>query len=114
MRGVTGLLFGAAALLSCVGCAPLVNQGYPVGLIYNGTKVPSTLDRVEVSGENKAGPKVGKSCASGVLGVAAWGDASIDAAKRAGGITSVHSVEYDAMAILGFVYVNACTVVHGS
>ena len=105
-------LFGLA-MVAVSGCAPLMNQGYPVGAVYNGTKVPSVLDEVEVSGDNKAAPKVGRACTSGILGVAAWGDASIDAAKRAGGITSVHSVEYDVMAILGFVYVNACTVVHG-
>lgn len=103
-----------AAAMSLAGCLPLTNQGYPVGGIYNGTKAPSALDRVEVSGEGKGGPKEGRACSTGVLGVAAWGDSSIDAAKKAGGITSVHSVEYEATAVLGFVYVDVCTVVHGA
>jgi hypothetical protein len=101
-----------AALLS--GCMPLIQQGYPVGGIYSGTKAPSSLARVETSGDNKTAPKMGSACSSGILGLVAWGDASIDAAKKAGGITSVHSIEYEATAVLGAVYVEACTVVHGS
>ena len=50
----------------------------------------------------------------GILGVAAFGDASIDTAKKAGGITDIHSVEYQATAVLGFVYVQTCTVVYGN
>jgi hypothetical protein len=96
------------------GCMPLVQQGYPVGAVFSSTTAPSALDRVETTGENKTGPKSGSACASGVLGVVAWGDAGIDAAKKAGGITSVHSVEYQATAVLGAVYVSACTIVHGS
>ena len=91
-----------------------MNQGYPIGGVYHATTVPSVLDRVETSGPDKDGSKVGKACTSGVLGLAAWGDASIDAAKKAGGITNVHSVEVESSAILGFVHVSACTVVHGS
>ena len=63
---------------------------------------------------NKAAPKTGRACSTGILGVAAFGDASLDAAKKAGGITSVHSVEYEATALLGVVYVVACTIVHGA
>jgi hypothetical protein len=109
-------LFGAVALgaLVSTGCIPISNQGYPIGAIYTGTQVPSAVDRAEMSGENKAGPKSGRACATGILGIAAFGDASIDAAKKAGGITSIHSVEYEATAVLGFLYVNACTVVHGA
>lgn len=102
----------AGSLLS--GCMPLVQQGYPVGGLYNGTTAPSTLTRVEASGDNKAGPKHGSACSTGILGLVAWGDAGIDTAKKAAGITSVHSVDYEATAVLGGVYVQACTVVHGS
>lgn len=104
---------GMAAALS-TGCMPLIQQGYPVGAIYNGTTAPSALARVETTGENKGGTKSGSACSSGVLGLVAWGDASIDAAKKAGGITSVHSVEYEATAVLGLIYVSACTIVYGS
>jgi hypothetical protein len=104
----------ATALLALSGCMPLNNQGYPVGGIYTGTKAPSALDRAELSGDNKAATKQGRACATGILGLAAWGDASVDAAKKAGGISSVHSVEYESTAVLGAVYMDVCTVVHGN
>jgi hypothetical protein len=103
-------LLGTPAL----GCLPINSQGYPVGIIYSATQAPSTIDRVEASGDNKAAPKMGRACSTGILGLAAFGDASLDAAKKQGGITSVHSVEYEATAVLGPVYVVACTIVHGA
>jgi hypothetical protein len=108
------LVLAATGLTLASGCLPLTSQGYPVGVVYNDTKAPSGLDRAETTGDNKAAPKTGRACSAGVLGVAAWGDASIDAAKKAGGITSVHSIEYEATAVLGLVYVNVCTIVHGA
>lgn len=107
-------LLAAAALLTLGACMPLNNQGYPVGAVFTGTKAPSALDRAELSGDNKGASKEGRACSTGVLGLAAWGDASVDAAKKAGGITSVHSVEYQSTAVLGAVYVDICTVVHGN
>jgi len=107
------------SLLGCVlfvatGCLGIHQQGYPVGVIYNGTTAPSTLDRVETTGKDKTGAKRGEACSTGILAMAAFGDASIEAAKRAGGITDVHSVEYQATAVLGFVYLQACTIVYGN
>ncbi|MEY4546924.1 MAG: hypothetical protein RL685_3119 [Pseudomonadota bacterium] len=110
----TKLVLGAWAALTLGGCLPFTQQGYPVGGIFTGTKAPSALDRAELSGDNKAATKVGRACSTGILGVAAWGDASVDAAKKAGGISSVHSVEYESTAVLGFVYMDVCTVVHGN
>ena len=106
-------ILGASTLLGAA-CMPINSQGYPVGVIYSATQAPSVLDRVETSGDNKAAPKTGRACSTGILGVAAFGDASLDAAKKAGGITSVHSVEYEATAVLGIIYVTSCTVVHGA
>lgn len=59
----------------------------------------------------KAG-KRGEACAENALGAVAWGDASIDSAKKAGGITRVASVETVPTRVLGF-YARFCTVVHG-
>ena len=101
-------------LLSATGCLSIHQQGYPVGAIYTGTTAPSTLDRVETTGKDKTGAKRGEACSMGILGLAAFGDASIDKAKKVGGITDVHSVEYRATAVLGFVFLQSCTVVHGN
>jgi len=102
-----------SSLMSLAGCASYSNQGTPVGLLYTGTRAPSTLDRAEVTGAGKTGAKSGEACSNGILGLVAWGDSSVDAAKKAGQISSVHSVEYGATGVLGFVYTQTCTVVHG-
>ncbi len=87
---------------------------YPVGALYTGTNVPdSAIDRVEVGGPGKTDDKVGQACATGILGLIAWGDAAIDAAKRDGKITDVHVVDHKQTAVLFGAYYQACTVVHG-
>jgi hypothetical protein len=47
------------------------------------------------------------------LGAVAWGDASLDAAKKAGSITEVHSVEFKPTLVALGIYYQACTIVHG-
>jgi len=60
-----------------------------------------------------AATKEGKACAQSILGWVASGDASVAAAKAAGGITTVASVDHTAHQILGIVG-DWCTVVKGS
>jgi len=60
----------------------------------------------------QAGPKWGEACASSILGMVATGDASIEAARRNGGITSIASVDEKASSILG-IYATYCTIVRG-
>jgi len=57
--------------------------------------------------------KEGKACAKSILGWVSSGDASVAAAKAAGGITTVSSVDHTASQILGIVG-EWCTVVKGS
>lgn len=57
--------------------------------------------------------KEGKACAKSILGWVSSGDASIAAAKAAGGITTVASVDHHATQILGIVG-EWCTIVRGS
>jgi hypothetical protein len=47
-----------------------------------------------------------------VLGAIATGDASIEEAKRAGGITQIAFVDHEQFSILG-IYATTCTIVHG-
>ena len=97
-----------AALAMMIGCG----YGYPIGSIYTGTSIPHPMDRSETSGPGKTGDKSGEACATGILGLAAFGDASLDASKKAGGISEVHSVEFHGTNILG-IYQQGCTVAHG-
>ncbi len=58
------------------------------------------------------GKKVGRACATNVLGLVIQGDMSVEAAKKNGGITRVASVDKE---IKGYaVYAEVCTIVTGS
>jgi TRL-like protein family len=100
-------LFAAALALAALnGCA--MAQGgnaQAMGTIYSGYKSPGNL------GTAQAG-KSGEACISSILGVVATGDASIEAAKKAGGITQIAHVDHEQFSVLG-VYATSCTVVHG-
>ena len=109
MKKLPRVTLGFAALL-LAGC---VGSGYPIGVIYNGTHMPHQMSRMEVSGPAHTGDRVGQSCATGILGMVAWGDASLDSAKKAAMITELHSVEFKPTAVFFGAYYQACTVVHG-
>lgn len=96
----------------CAVAALMGGCGYPQGLVYTGVTQPHAATRAEVTGAGKTGDKHAEACATGILGLAAWGDASTDAAKKAGSISEVHSVEFRGMSILG-IYTQGCTEVHG-
>ncbi len=60
-----------------------------------------------------AATKEGKACGTSILGWVATGDASVSAAKAAGGITTVASVDHYAKQIVG-IFGEWCTIVKGS
>ena len=97
----------AAVTFATAGCA-----GYPMGAIYSSTTTPHPATRVETAGPARTGDKAGEACATGILGLIAWGDASTDAAKKAGEITDIHSLEFKGFNVLG-IYTQGCTEVHG-
>lgn len=93
----------AAALLG--GCAVVASP--TTGLLYTKVQGPITVG----TGSNSS--KTGQACATNILGLFSTGDASIDAAKKAGGITTVASVDHDSTIVL-LVYGQYCTVVKGN
>jgi predicted enzyme related to lactoylglutathione lyase len=62
--------------------------------------------------EAYGGSARGESCASSYLGVVALGDATIDTAKKNGGIAQVTAVDHTSNSILGL-WAKYCTVVYG-
>jgi hypothetical protein len=102
---------GCAFATLLTGCAAL-GVYYPFGSIYQGTQIPHYVNRQSTQGPGTTGDKVGESCATGILFAVAFGDASLDAAKKVGGISEVHSVEFHGTSILGL-YTQGCTEVHG-
>ncbi|MFC1659790.1 TRL-like family protein [Pseudomonadota bacterium] len=57
--------------------------------------------------------KIGKACGYRYLSLVAFGDYSVNAAKRDGNISEVSSVDSDFTDILG-IYTKRCTVVRGN
>jgi hypothetical protein len=93
-----------AAFTGCV-TSPMP---YPGGLYSDVTGPNRALEgKVAVS-------KRGESCANSVLGLVAWGDASIDSAARQGGIGRIAAVDYKNHNVLAFVYTKTCVLVSGS
>jgi hypothetical protein len=91
--------------IALAGCA-MVASPVGNGFLYTGVEGP--VD----SGVSSNATKTGESCAQNLLGIIAWGDASISTAKIKGTISSVASVDHDSFSILSL-YSRYCTVVHG-
>lgn len=99
---VVALIAALALAMSTVGC---VQSPTGPGLIYMNVKGPLG----PAGGE--ATSKSGKSCARVVLALFAWGDASIESAKRAGRISEVTTIDHESFNFIGFG--SFCTVVYG-
>ena len=80
-----------AALCGCVS-APFMP---PTGMVAE-VKAPLSTD-----GSWKVGQKSGSAASQSVLGLYAWGDCSITAAARAGGLTRVDYVDYKYDNVIG-------------
>ncbi len=61
---------------------------------------------------NTAGGKLGEACASSYFGLVALGDATIESARKSGGINSVTSVDFVTQNYGPFYY-KFCTLVRG-
>lgn len=95
------LILGAAASAAILsGCASTI----PTGAFYTDVRVPVSATA------NEVGTKIGKSTCKSYVGVVTIGDASIEAAKKNGGITKVVSVDWKAKSILGIVGEYECIV----
>ena len=94
-----GVVFAAATLAGC--------SFAPVNGAVNVAKWDGPISNPNVSIQ-----KSGEACAHSVLGVVAFGDASIEAAKKNAGITKVATVDHRTLNVLYF-YGGYCTVVYG-
>jgi hypothetical protein len=94
-----------AAYLSLTGCQIVASP--MLGVIYTEAKYGDTATT------HTSSTKEGKACGQSILGWVATGDASVAAAKAAGGITTVAEVDHSAKNILGIIG-EWCTIVKGS
>lgn len=98
----TLVLIPAAAALFMAGCASSI----PMGTVYTDVKLPvSATANVDTSNL-----QVGRSTCKSFVGVVAVGDASIEAAKKNGGIKKVVFVDWKAKSTLGIVGEYECIV----
>ncbi|BCA55070.1 hypothetical protein W02_22100 [Nitrospira sp. KM1] len=91
--------------MTLAGCMPVASP--MVGIIYTEVKYGM------IATTSTATPKEGKACGQTILGWVATGDASISAAKAAGGVTNVAHIDHYAKSILGIIG-EWCTIVKGS
>jgi len=102
MRSTLVCAVVAAALLS-TGCLGVATPA--VGTLITDVKGPIGV------GPAVGTSKTGTACATSVLALVATGDASIEAAKKAGGITKVATVDHETKWTI--LFGTFCTVVRG-
>lgn len=88
--------------LSLVSCASVG----VVGAVYTGVTTPHSVT------SNKLGSKVGSVKCTSILGIAAYGDASINSAAKMAGITKISHVDVKTFSVLG-VYTTQTFFVYG-
>ncbi len=94
----------ALVMVVCLsGCMSVASPA--IGILYTDVRGPL--------GGTSMGSKEGKACAESFLGLIARGDASIEAAAKAGGITKITMVNHHTENIFGLMG-KYCTVVRGT
>ncbi len=93
---VLAAVFVSATFLT--GCAGLGQVPVP-GFLYSEYKAPAYDVTTETTATGVS--KVGKATCESILGLIALGDCSIEAGKKAGGITKVAAIDYEYKNILG-------------
>ena len=97
-------LFVAASILALSACtAPQTHIGSAM--------IMTNMKDSQIANESN-GTKVGRTCAVNYLGIFATGDMSVEAAKKAGKITKVATVDRDIKNYV--VFAEVCTVVTGN
>jgi hypothetical protein len=109
-RIAVALTLAFAAAVTLTGCSAIP----PVGVVFTSVGSPGHFATGETT--NPGGSVIsGESCATSILGLAAFGDYSIDAALKAAGAEGQTlknvAVDGSTFSILGL-YVKACTTVN--
>lgn len=97
-----GIILATLVVFSLTGCAFA-----PVMGAINVTKWDGAIGDADVAAD-----RTGESCAQSILGLAAFGDASITAAKNNGGISRIAYVDHRTTNVLYF-FGQYCTIVVG-
>ena len=99
-----------ALVAGSIGCAGFYQS--PVmpaqAFVFNDVKAPMDID----FDKTRVPAKRGEASTSNILGLVAWGDASVETAARNGGIKEIQAADYEFMSVLG-VYSSYTTIVLG-
>lgn len=102
-RSIT--LVSLSLLLLTLSSCGFIADG-PFGYMYTETETPIAL------GSADAGEKAGEACVKSFFGMIAVGDASIETAKKNGGISEIYTINRSNFSVLGM-YSKQCTIVRG-
>ena len=116
MRGIVrkaSLVVGLVGIAVVGGCASNIFPGGPSvgGGIY--TEVTDPAQNLAVATSAGGATKRGEASAESILGLYATGDAGLEAAMKAGGITKVHHVDHQVISYFALVWVKQTTIVYG-
>jgi len=97
-----------SVVLMAVGCvvAPVVP---PQGAAFSNVKAPIST---EYNQQTPVPAKTGTTSSACILGLVAWGDASVDGAVEAGNLSQVNYVDYTYLNVLG-IYQRFTVAAHG-
>jgi len=110
-------LFGLVVVVLTIflsGCASNLFPGgpTPAGILITNVKSPAQHLTVATDKDAKS-MKTGEASASAFLGLFAFGDSSVDAAMKNGGISRVHHVDHKVNLILWGLFLQDTTIVYG-
>lgn len=108
MKKVAYIFLIVLLTVSLAGCATISPY---IGAVFTQVKYPH--NQAVVSSDGTIGSKMGKSTAYFILGIAAFGDASVQEAARIGGITEIKTVEHEYLNVLTIAYGQYSTIVTG-
>jgi hypothetical protein len=104
----------ALVLISLSGCATTFYPGGPTpsGFVFTSTK--STAAALAAPVDMNIRPlKSGSASSSSILGLFAFGDATVTAAMKNAGISSLNHVDYANTTLLGGLFINTRIIVYG-
>lgn len=108
MKALVAGLTVAAFCVMLTGCTLVAPVVPPTGAIYTDISAPinTYVSNTAING------KVGRASSKDILGLVAWGDASVRAAADQGGLTTVNHIDYEFVNVL-FFFSKYTTIVYG-
>jgi len=110
LRARSVLRMGTLAALTLIvtGCAAWPASGNNGLLFAKVTRPVAVLDKQALA------TRTGEACSTGILGLYASGNSTLNRAKTSAGITEVHTVEERFTHYLAGAYTSFCTIVSGT